>query len=344
MNKNKFIKLGVGITSALLLVACSPDSNTSNKAVLEIGDYSLTQDEFYKELRDTPYSGDFTFGEVILEQKIIKQIFEDKYGSEVTKKMVDEELDTVIASYPDEEQFDKMLEIEGSTREDVREDIRMTLLTMEAFKEYEPLDDEELKDTYENMLPSGMTVRHIFVEDEAIINEVKEKLDAGEDFADLVDEYSEDEGSRENGGEYELVRDMFVEEFEEASLELELDEVSDIVESDFGFHIIQLIDEGKELTYEETLPKLQADKYEELKFSNPGAYEGVIAKVLEEYKDEVIIHEESIKDLVQRIINSVELEVEDETYEPEESIDMTEEFDETEYEDIDEAESETEEE
>lgn len=309
MNKKLLTKLGVGAATVLLLTGCA--TTTNDDTVLEIGNYKLSQHEFYEELRDAPYSNGFTFGEVVLEQKIIKEVFEEKYGDNVTKEMVEDKLQEVIDSYPSEEQFKESIKMESVTIDEVKEDVRMSLLTLEAFKEYEPIDEDELKEAYEDMLPAGMTVRHIFVEDESVIFDVKEKLENGEDFVELVEEYSEDEGSIQNGGEYELVRDVFVEEFEKASLELELDEISDVVESEYGYHIIQLIDEGTELTYEEALPKIQSDKYDEFKFTNPGVYENIIAKVLKEYEDEIVIHDESIKGLVDRIVSTVEVPEED---------------------------------
>lgn len=304
MNKKLLTKLGIGAATAMLLMGCTETSDSSD-TVMEIGDYTLSQQEFYEELRDMPYSGAFSFGEIMLEQKIIKQVFEDKYGELVTNKMVEDGLQEVIKNYPSEEQFKESLKMESATVEDVKDDVRMSLLTLEGFKEYKPIEEEELKEVYEDMLPAGMTVRHIFVEDEEVIKEVKNKLDEGEDFVELVEKYSEDEGSSHSGGQYELVRGIFVDEFEEASLELELDEISDIVESEYGYHVIQLIDEGKELTYEEALPRIYMDKYEEMKFVDPGVFEEVIAEVLKEYRDTIVIHEESIKGLVDRIVGSV---------------------------------------
>ena len=65
----------------------------------------------------------------------------------------------------------------------------------------------------------------------------------GEDFAKLAEKYSQDLGSARNGGDLGLVkRGTFVPEFEAAAYNLEKDEVSPVIETEFGFHIIKMIE------------------------------------------------------------------------------------------------------
>jgi peptidyl-prolyl cis-trans isomerase C len=63
---------------------------------------------------------------------------------------------------------------------------------------------------------------------------------AGEDFAKLAKEYSEDPGSKDTGGEYKFPRGKMVKEFEIAAFALNTNQVSDIVTTQFGYHIIKL--------------------------------------------------------------------------------------------------------
>lgn len=63
---------------------------------------------------------------------------------------------------------------------------------------------------------------------------------AGEDFAKLAKEYSEDPGSKDKGGEYEFPRGQMVPEFEAAAFSLGTNQVSDIITTRFGYHIIKL--------------------------------------------------------------------------------------------------------
>ncbi len=70
--------------------------------------------------------------------------------------------------------------------------------------------------------------------------EILKRARAGEDFAKLAKENSEDPGSKDKGGEYQFARGQMVPEFEAAAFSLKTNEVSDIVTTQFGYHIIKL--------------------------------------------------------------------------------------------------------
>jgi len=73
--------------------------------------------------------------------------------------------------------------------------------------------------------------------------EVKKKLDAGADFAEMARTYSQDPASGTNGGDLGFTkRGDFVPEYETAAFALKDGQISDIVQSQFGYHIIQLIE------------------------------------------------------------------------------------------------------
>jgi parvulin-like peptidyl-prolyl isomerase len=72
------------------------------------------------------------------------------------------------------------------------------------------------------------------------IEEIYEMAVAGDDFAELAKLFSEDPGSKDNGGEYTFGRGQMVDIFEETAYALEEGEISDIIETTYGFHIIKL--------------------------------------------------------------------------------------------------------
>ncbi len=73
--------------------------------------------------------------------------------------------------------------------------------------------------------------------------DIKKRVQNGEDFAKLAKEFSEDVGSAEKGGDLGFAkRGMMVAPFEGAALKLKPNEMSDVVESDFGLHLIQLLE------------------------------------------------------------------------------------------------------
>ena len=91
--------------------------------------------------------------------------------------------------------------------------------------------------------------RHILVATEEEAQTVIERLDDGEDFADLAMELSTDTGSGANGGDLGwFSRDAMVESFAEAAFTQEIGTVGDPVESQFGWHIIEVLErEEREL-------------------------------------------------------------------------------------------------
>lgn len=95
----------------------------------------------------------------------------------------------------------------------------------------------------------------------AKLNEFKERVKKGENFGTLAYLYSEDPGSARNNGELGFTkRDVFVKEFADAAFELAPGEMSDIVETQFGFHLIQgILRRGDEVNCRHILitPKVQ---------------------------------------------------------------------------------------
>ncbi len=73
-----------------------------------------------------------------------------------------------------------------------------------------------------------------------VADDIRKRAGAGEDFAKLAKEFSEDPGSKENGGEYTFSRGKMVAEFEAAAFSLNTNQVSDVVTTQFGYHIIKL--------------------------------------------------------------------------------------------------------
>jgi parvulin-like peptidyl-prolyl isomerase len=70
--------------------------------------------------------------------------------------------------------------------------------------------------------------------------ELLKRARAGEDFAKLAKQYSDDKGSLDTGGEYTFPRGRMMPEFEAAAFALKTNEISDIVQTSYGYHIIKL--------------------------------------------------------------------------------------------------------
>lgn len=85
--------------------------------------------------------------------------------------------------------------------------------------------------------------RHILVDNELKAKEIFEKIAHGEDFARMAREHSKDPGSKEDGGDLGYFsRGQMVPQFEEAAFKLKNGEMSQPIQSQFGWHIIKLED------------------------------------------------------------------------------------------------------
>lgn len=92
----------------------------------------------------------------------------------------------------------------------------------------------------------------------ARIEEVAAKLKQGQDFAELAKEYSDDTGTKERGGDLGFFeRRMMVQPFDEAAFNLQVGEISDIVETQFGYHIIKLLGRGEIQSFEQEKENLK---------------------------------------------------------------------------------------
>ena len=104
----------------------------------------------------------------------------------------------------------------------------------------------KLRDALAEELPAAAEqsrARHILVETEEEANTVIERLKAGEEFAELAAELSTDPGSAANGGDLGFVpRGRFIPSVDEAVFNLPIGEVSEPIESQFGWHIVEVLE------------------------------------------------------------------------------------------------------
>jgi parvulin-like peptidyl-prolyl isomerase len=159
-----------------------------------------------------------------------------------------------------QEAFQKALYDNGLDEEEFKENIRSDLVIqnyLNALLAQEiTVTDEEILASYEQ--DKTATARHILfltegkTEDEKA--EILKRMEAllararsGEDFAGLAKEFTEDPGSKESGGLYEnFGRGYMVKAFEDAAFSVPVGEISDVVETEYGYHIIQVLSREKE--------------------------------------------------------------------------------------------------
>jgi parvulin-like peptidyl-prolyl isomerase len=181
-----------------------------------------------------------------------------------------------------EEAFRKALEGAGVSIDHVKTNIEDSLLInkfLEGIAQAGPkITEEELRKAFaaETAVDKTASVRHILLltqgKTEAEKAEARTKIEgllarakSGEDFAALAKEFSEDPGSKDNGGLYEdFGRGIMVKPFEDAAFSVPVGEISGVVETNFGYHILQVVDRKKETrAFEEVRGELEARLTEE---------------------------------------------------------------------------------
>ncbi|RMG69045.1 MAG: hypothetical protein D6715_00705 [Calditrichaeota bacterium] len=181
-------------------------------------------------------------------------------GVTVTDAEVDSLLQAQYARVGGKERFATLLEQNGITEDVIRKQLYEMLQIQKylekELKDAEAVSEEEIQQAYQE--DKTATVRHILLstqgkskEEKAKIHQKMEKLleraRSGEDFAELAKQYSEDPGSKENGGLYaDFPRGKMVPPFDSAAFNTPVGQISGIVETQFGYHILQILDRKKE--------------------------------------------------------------------------------------------------
>ena len=182
------------------------------------------------------------------------------------KKKAETQLAALIERAGSQEAFDRQMKAVGITTDDLRAKATQEATAMAVLQRElgVTVTDAEAKKFYDDNpaefeQPEMAHVRHILLltmdpttkaplSDDQIkekrkqIDAILKRARAGEDFAKLATEYSEDPGSKDNGGELQpFARGQMVPEFEAAAFGLNTNQISDVITTQYGYHIIKLL-------------------------------------------------------------------------------------------------------
>ncbi|GAB6928023.1 peptidylprolyl isomerase [Paenibacillus sp. JCM 10914] len=279
-----FIVSITAVLSMSMIAACgndnenNPEEDTS-KVVVKYQGGEITEKEFDLEQRMiqflSPEYAQFLqmdeFKEYLAKQGVAYEYLYAK-ADDKAKEAAEKQADELIKGQKNgmgEEQYNAALEAQNLTEADLKNYMLRVITVMEHEKNQ--ITEEDIKKDFEANKQdyTSITVRHVLVgftdpegkeraEGEALklAKEVQSKLNNGEDFAAIAKEYSEDPGSKDSGGLYEnQPAGRWVPQFKEKALTLELDKISDPVETDYGYHVMK-VEKREEMTYD----KLPADQ------------------------------------------------------------------------------------
>jgi peptidyl-prolyl cis-trans isomerase C len=193
---------------------------------------------------------------------------------------LDQRVSEMQSKFQKEEDFTKALEARGMSierlRSDARVDMAITKMLDTEVATAGPVTDAEVREFYDKnpeKFKQGEQVRasHILIladekADEATKKKARAQIDAilkraraGEDFAALAKEHSQD-GSAQQGGDLNFFgRGSMVPPFEQAAFALKIGEISDVVTTQFGYHIIKTTErrEAQTVPLEQVTPQVK---------------------------------------------------------------------------------------
>ncbi|MBF0330071.1 MAG: peptidylprolyl isomerase [Nitrospirae bacterium] len=203
-----------------------------------------------------------------IESLIDRELFSQeakRLGIKADKKEAKKIFESTRAQYPSRKGFETVLKNSGLTKDSLLMRIEKTLMVAALIKQEvtKVFSDTELEEYYKNNIdkfkqPEAVRLRHIYVQVDPSqqdaykkakdkIEEALAKIKAGEDFGKIAYEYSSDM-SRVKGGDVGFLHKGMipVPEMEKVAFSLEIGKMSDIMETEMGYHIIRLEEKSHE--------------------------------------------------------------------------------------------------
>lgn len=272
MNKLKqSLALVLALCMGLAVTACqNSDTGAVEEGVkAKVNDKVITQEEYdenlsvYKKMVETQYGADAWNMEIsegqtmgshyesnLLDQMIMDLLLVDaaeKEGVTITDEELQGELDNFKSYLETDEKYQQFLESYGMSEDYLKESLRKEYLINHylsiKIENLQP-SEEELQTLFNDLkMNESVRASHILVKTEDEAKDVIDRLNKGEGFEELAKELSKDTASAQKGGDLDYFEytDM-VQPFSEAAFSMEVGEISEPVQSEFGYHIIKVTD------------------------------------------------------------------------------------------------------
>ena len=222
--------------------ACS--NSGDEEVVAMVNDVKITKEEYYDYMVEQN-------GEEVLEALILEKMLDlevEANNIEVTEDEIDIEYAEMAEAYGGIEGLQNTLQMYGYTEDSIRKNLKLNLSIEKLMEPLINVTDDEIalyfaenKDDFD--VSEQVKASHILVATIEEANDVLEKLNSGESFEDLAKEFSLDTSNAANGGDLGYFgKGAMVQPFEDVAFRLAVGEVSEPVETTFGYHIIKIFD------------------------------------------------------------------------------------------------------
>lgn len=215
-------------------------------------------------------------------------------GISVSDERFAETLDQFTEQFPNEEAYQLALEEQGFTEDEFEGELRRQMLIEELIRTqvYDQIEisDEDLRSFYDENAqffeqPEQVAARHIIFTtqgvDEAgraeLANElegIRAEIVGGADFAEMAREHSQGPSAADGGNLCVFGRGQMVPAFEETAFALEVGEVSEVIETQFGYHIVQVTERipAQTQSFEDSRERIRQFLTEEERNTSAQAY------------------------------------------------------------------------
>lgn len=239
----------LALATALLLSACGGAGGGDVAATVNGTEFSV------EDVRAFPYETEGTIEATqfaqylgaLIQWQILDDAASERYGIDPTEEEVEAELDRVLTQEAGGATIEEVAQGQNFSEDTIRKIIRVGLIQQRLAEELqgsaEDISDSEVAESLAEQT-AGLTevcARHVLVGTEEEAAAAKQRLEDGEDFAAVAAEVSIDPSAADNGGDLGCApAQQYVPEFRDATVAAEIDEVTDPVETQYGFHVIQV--------------------------------------------------------------------------------------------------------
>jgi len=254
---------------AAALAGCGGGSGSvPSDAVATVGSQKITQQQFtalidqakrsYKvQKRSFPAPGSpeyQTLKNQALQYLVQRAEFAQEAGGmgiTITTKQVDARLVQIKKQYfgGNEARYKTQLKKQGLTDQQVRDDVQAQLVSEQIFKKVTggvKVNDADVKKYYTQHqsqygVPEQRVIAHILVKSKALADKLYTQIQNGANFAQLAKKYSQDPGSKNQGGKLTISKGQTVAPFDQTAFLMQTGQVSHPVHTQFGYHIIKAL-------------------------------------------------------------------------------------------------------
>ena len=294
-------KLIVPVTAGVLLLGgCSSDSTDSKDNTLissKAGNVTV-KDVMDKIGKDQIASTSFSIE--------LNKILADKYKDKVDTKRIDDDIKKEEKQYGGKDQFESMLKQQGMTLDDYKEQKRLSAYQKQLLNDKVKVSDKEIKDDTKKAShilikvksdsdKEGLSDKKAKAKAEKIQKEVEKNPNK---FDDIAKKESMDSASAKKGGSLGyVIKGQMVDKFDKALFKLKEGQISDIVKTEYGYHIIKA---DKEDDFNKQKSQLKTKTIEQKVQKNPtlltNAYKDLLKEYNVDYKDSDI--KKSVEDTI----------------------------------------------